>query len=166
MKIVKKVGNFIIFGILIILLVQVMYSKWIRKDCVVKIGPYAILIVLTESMEPTIQQGEMILIQEKQTYELEDIVTYLNTDGMLITHRILQMDENNFIAKGDKNQVEDESLSCKAIQGKVIYHSGGIGKLLLQNGKRGILVCLLIGGFMVSQILRKGKNYETETEKT
>ena len=47
------------------------------------------LIVITGSMEPTINIKEMIIIKEQKDYKVLDIVTYKDEKGTLITHRIV-----------------------------------------------------------------------------
>ena len=44
--------------ILSIILITIIYSKYIQKSSVVKLGKYGILIVVSNSMEPTIQEGD------------------------------------------------------------------------------------------------------------
>lgn len=140
---IKRILKNTVLVILIIILLYVCYAKYIRKDAVVKIGGYGILIVLTNSMEPMIQEKELIIIKEKEAYELNDIVTYCDLYGTLITHRIVQMDEDSFMARGDNNSVVDENMSLDNIQGKVIYHSRILGIFALYYLKFIIVICCM-----------------------
>ena len=125
-KIISLLNKTILF-ILIVLLLLVCYSRYIQKEKIIKIGKYAILVVLTESMEPTIEEKEMILVKEYEKYNLKDIITYIDYENYLITHRIMQIDEYTFIAKGDNNYIADENIEVERIEGKVIYHSKVLG---------------------------------------
>ena len=113
---------------LTILLVLASYSKFILKQKLIKVGDYSILVVLTGSMEPTIKAGEMILIKEKDQYQVGDIVTYIDEDAYFITHRITQINGNECITRGDNNNVDDQPINRKDIIGKVIHigHEYGI----------------------------------------
>lgn len=156
----KKLIQNVILIFLVIALLFAGYSKFVRKDCLVKFAGYSFLIVLTESMEPTIVPKELILIKECASYELGDIVTYQSMDGTFITHRILQMDGFLFIAKGDKNEVTDSSTSLETIQGKVIFHSKILGIFVTRYLKIVIIACFAIWAMMSITKLIKEKQYE------
>ena len=107
------------------------YSKFILKQKLIKVGDYSILVVLTGSMEPTIKAGEMILIKEKDQYQVGDIVTYIDEDAYFITHRITQINGEECITQGDNNNLEDSKFNTKNIQGAVVSHSKVIGFFIL-----------------------------------
>lgn len=106
---------------LIIILFYILYSRYIQKDKVTKIFGYGFLVVLTGSMEPEINAGELVIIKEVE-YEVNDIITY-ETDDLLVTHRIIEKDGNEYICKGDSNNEKDLKILENQIQGKVVYHS-------------------------------------------
>lgn len=153
-----------ICSLLIITLLYVCYAKYIRKDSVVKIGKYGVLIVLTNSMEPIIKERSLIIIKEETQYELNDIVTYVDSYGTLITHRILKIDEYTFMSRGDNNTVSDESTSINQIQGKVIFCSEILGVFVLYYLKFVIIICLFIWGILYwkVQFTKEEKNEEKE----
>lgn len=157
---VKKFVQNVILILLVIALILVSYSKFIKKDCVVKIGDYGILIVLTESMKPTIFPQELILMKQCDYYEINDIVTYQNSDKFLITHRVVQIDEYSFIAKGDKNEVADSSEPIEAIQGKVIFHSKILGIFVMQYLKIVMIAYFVIWTVICVAKQIKEKRYE------
>ena len=99
---------------------------------------------MTGSMEPSIKEKECILIKECENYEINDIVTYVDVYENLITHRILEMSEKDFITKGDNNDISDESTDIRNIQGKVVYHSKILGIFILYYLKIIIVIYVLI----------------------
>lgn len=132
----KKIFNIfskIIIIFLIVILIYILYSKYIAKNKITKLGGYGFLIVLTGSMEPEISSGELVIIKEKNNYNVGDIITY-ETGDLLVTHRIVEIreniesseknnDEKEYICKGDFNNEKDLKIFENQIQGKVIYHS-------------------------------------------
>ncbi|MBR3697841.1 MAG: hypothetical protein IKM97_06300 [Clostridia bacterium] len=50
-----------------------------------------ILIVVTGSMEPSINIKEMIVIKEQKDYKIGDIVTYKDNNNNFVTHRIVNI---------------------------------------------------------------------------
>lgn len=147
----------------IIVLLMVLYSKYIKQDAIIKVFGNACLIVATGSMEPTIFSEEMIVISEKEKYEKGDIVTYIDEDGFIITHRIVELDSNTFISKGDANNVNDESCEISRIQGKVIFHSKILGFFILYLLKP---ICVLYAiSILVMEIFKISRKGEKENEK-
>lgn len=131
MKIVKKIILFFISLILILILISAIYSKYVKKERIIKIFGKAFFIVATGSMEPTICKEELLIISEKENYKKGDIVTYIDNDDFLITHRIIDIDKINFVTKGDANNIKDEECKIDKIQGKVIFHSKILGFFIL-----------------------------------
>ena len=170
MKIFKIIVKMTTLVILILLLFSVLHSKYVRKDKIIKIFGKAVLIVTTGSMEPTIKSGELIIISEKDNYKIGDIVTFIDEDEFLITHRIIELEDIKFISKGDGNNVKDKPLNLNCIQGKVIFHSKIVGFFVLYLLKPiCVLYAISIVVLEVSKINQKGdkengKEYENKTK--
>ena len=124
-KIAKNILLKIIVILLVIILVYILYSKYIEKNKVTKICGYGFLVVLTGSMEPEINSGELVIIKEGE-YEVNDVITY-EAENLLVTHRIIEKNivngKTEYICKGDANNENDLKIPENQIQGKVIYHS-------------------------------------------
>lgn len=129
---------------LIVVLIEICYSKFVEKEYPVKLFGFSFLCVTTGSMEPTIDSGELIIIREKDKYLENDIVTYLDDDGFLITHRIVNIDEDKMITKGDNNNLNDPEVQMKNIQGKVILHSKLLGVFVIYILKPLIFIYVII----------------------
>lgn len=65
----KFLSNFLIIFLLVIL-IFVIYSRYIRKDKMIDFFGYKFLIVLTGSMEPEIQMGSFVIIRENENYNV------------------------------------------------------------------------------------------------
>ena len=116
---------------------------------------------MTGSMEPTIEKDELIIIKEQKAYQVGDIATYVDVYGNLITHRIEYLDKQDFVTKGDDNEISDESTNVKNIQGKVIYHSKPLGIFILYYLRLVIAVYIIIWLVLcVRKIVRKEEKHE------
>ena len=62
--------------------------------------------VLTGSMEPAVHVGSMIFTAPQFSYKSGDIITFKRGD-ITITHRIVGMEKNQYLTKGDANKSED-----------------------------------------------------------
>jgi len=84
--------------------------------------------VVTGSMEPEILIGDIILIKEQDDYKVNDIITFRYKDNY-ITHRIIKIDDNEIITKGDGNNKSDEPITKDNVVGKVIFYFKGLNYL-------------------------------------
>lgn len=89
---------------------------------------YQIKTVLSGSMEPGIQTGSIIAIKpggDMTRFRQGDVITFLNPDNLLITHRILSAEFNSalgeasYTTKGDNNDAADTAaVSSKNVVGQ------------------------------------------------
>lgn len=85
--------------------------------------------ISSESMKPKLNINDIIVVKkgyENKEYKIGNIITFKNSKGELITHRISKIStvsgNNTYITKGDNNEVEDDEIvEYKDIIGKVIY---------------------------------------------
>ena len=82
---------------------------------------------MSDSMNPVFKKNDIIIIQEQNEYKVGDIVAYIAEDGNIVTHRIIEKNENGFYTKGDNNNTKDETLiHSNSIIGKfktILYSS-------------------------------------------
>lgn len=95
-------------------------------------------------MEPEIDAGELIVIKECDEYKKGDIVTFLDQDNFLVTHRIVNLNEKTMITKGDNNDLFDEEINLSNIKGKVIFHSKILGFFVLYLLKPLIFIYVIV----------------------
>lgn len=122
-------------GILVCLLIIILgiqtYNKLIVHDETAGILGYNYKTVLTGSMEPAIPVGSIVITKEQSSYEIEDIISF-QEEGAIITHRIISIDRERYITKGDANNVADtEEVQQKQILGKVILMIPLLGYLVM-----------------------------------
>jgi len=162
LKKVKKVLFIIITLILVLVLAFNIYNfvsiKILKKDFA-SIKGYAILEVVSGSMEPTIKVGDLIVIDTKvQKYKEQDIVTFRDVNGSFVTHRIISLDKDKMITKGDNNNTKDEALSTKNIVGKYVFKISGVGLILSSLKSPFVLVMVLLIGILVCYLISTDKN--------
>lgn len=106
----------ILLPILIINLTLIAKS-YINEDEVPSVGGVFPMIVLTDSMYPVIESGDLILCHTLEAEEVKvgDVITFYDPMGngtSVVTHRVLEISEKDgrpqFVTKGDNNNVEDQ----------------------------------------------------------
>jgi len=115
---------------------------------------HAVMTVLSGSMEPTIPQHSLVVLREVDTNTLEvgDVVTYLTSGNITITHRITEIIENyqgggmrGFRLQGDNNLQEDiEVIWAGNVIGEIIYTNLFLGQVILFIQEYIILIVIFI----------------------
>jgi len=132
---------------------------------------YKIFVIVSGSMEPNINKGDVIFIKEAKEQELEigDIISF-NDRGEIVTHRISNINNDEgkvlYITKGDNNKKEDrESISYDKIEGEYIFKLNGFGNFIkiLQNKIVLILLfTILILNYLYMKRINKRKKKREE----
>lgn len=118
---------------------------------------YKPAIVLSGSMEPTIETGSIVLIDKNDTEDIAkgDIIAF-NVDNTFITHRVTKIDDEGIHTKGDGNQTADLwVLQQDDVAGKTAYwipKAGYVASWLTSKKGMiivvGICVALIIASFL------------------
>lgn len=125
---------------------------------------FAPLTVVSGSMSPGIETGDMVIIKlGNQKIKSGDIITY-RLDDMLITHRVKSISGQKlaaaFVTQGDANSVPDyEMVGSNQIVGKYICKipMGGYIKASLR-GLPGVLILLgLVLIVVMQEVLHRTK---------
>lgn len=153
MKLVKKIILIIVTIILTLLISYNIYSfvciNILGKE-LVTINGYAILEVVSGSMEPEIKIGDMIIINTKeQDFKKGNVVTYHDSNNSLVTHRIISIEGNEIITKGDNNNTEDNPIYKSEIVGRALYKMRNAGRIIASIRSPLTMVMIFIIGVLV-----------------
>ena len=119
----KKFFKFIIYAVISIVIVILLCSvtnRILSKENYTNILGYTFLEVVTGSMSGTIEIGDGIIVKLISEIKENDIIVYKKADN-LITHRLIKIEEDRLITKGDANNIPDEPITKDMIIGKVIF---------------------------------------------
>ena len=105
MKILKVLVNVLTWLFLITIIALAIIT--IITNFNIFIG-YQSFLVQSGSMEPAIMIGDIVVVQKQNQYFKNDVITFLNKDQRVVTHRIIEIKETDgeiqFITKGDANR--------------------------------------------------------------
>ncbi|MRZ81797.1 signal peptidase I [Paeniclostridium sordellii] len=125
-----KILNIAVIGVIILLGLNLITTK---SDKLFKLIGFRTYTVLSGSMEPEFYPGDMVVTKhkDKANINVNDIVTYRDNEGVIITHRIIEETDEGYITKGDNNNVKDAGiLKEENIIGKVKFSIPKIGYLM------------------------------------
>ena len=81
---------------------------------------YGAAVVLSGSMEPELSKGDLIIIKETDSFEYNEIVVFQDGET-LVVHRIVEINDERIVTKGDANNVADEPIVKSLIRGEVLF---------------------------------------------
>ncbi|MDE6285278.1 MAG: signal peptidase I [Bacilli bacterium] len=146
MRVIKKIIKSLIIVFLLMILSYNIYNfvniKILKND-ITSINGYVLLEIASASMNPTLKEGDLIIINTKiKEYQQGDIITYYDEEKVLITHRIVKIDGDTIITQGDYNNTEDPEITQDKIIGVYVNKLNNCGKII--NTLKSPLIMILI----------------------
>lgn len=163
-KQIKKTAK-LVFSILcwtacafvLILCISNLYQQIFNPDGYTGLFGLGEAVVASDSMDavgsnPRIQKNDLVFYKEANVSEVQagDIVIYeSNTSAgtKLIIHRVVEINENTFIAKGDNNAVADDPMPTTAIVGQYVFKLNDVGvifNLLSAKFAPLLIICIIV----------------------
>lgn len=135
-KIMTVVGIVLCVILVPILVVNItlIIKGFINKDEVPMFGNYAPLIVLTDSMDPTISGGDLIIVKKVDFSEIAegDVISFFDPesgDNSVVTHRVLKRNVTPEDGLPEYFNPENEP-GIVTEDGKTYFNTQGDGNLL------------------------------------
>lgn len=166
---------------MLIINVTLIVKSYTSPDKVPDVGGYMPMIVLTESMQGTINAGDLIIIKSAKPEEIQkgDIITYFDpksSKNSTTTHTVIDIKTIDgklmFETKGDANNTADKDpVPAEKLIGE---YNGvripGMGRVaMFMQTTPGLLVCvvlplLLLIGYDMLRRRKFEKSKQTDTE--
>jgi signal peptidase len=128
-NIISNIIKTILYIILIAILMVIIVQRVSNNN--VSIGGIRIFTIITGSMEPVYNVGDILVSKNVSPADLKigDNITYLGAkgdlEGLVVTHQIVNASHDetgyHFVTKGVNNEIADPKIDANQIYGKVIY---------------------------------------------
>ena len=127
-----------VLNVLLVVLLVAIVAPFVVYAAPWLVGAEASFIVLTASMTPAIEPGDVVIVGETEPSAIEegDVITFTRADAETpVTHRVVGVTEANgdvaFETKGDANENPDEGLVPEAnVIGTVVFTIPYIGYVI------------------------------------
>lgn len=166
MGVIKKIFKVIIYAfltlIMVICLIASITPKIYKTNYPVILG-YTYFEVSTGSMMPELEIGDLIIVKITDDVKADDVITY-KSENNFITHRIISIDNEMIITKGDANNTPDQEISKNSVVGKVIKTISGFGKVYYVATNIYFLIAVfgVIITFIIVASIKKDKKLKEE----
>lgn len=181
-KVLTIVGTVMCVILIPILLINItlIAKSFINKDEVPSIGGMLPLIVLTDSMHPEIESGDLIICNTAEAEDIKenDVISFFDPAGngtSIVTHRVIEIVEEDgeifFRTRGDNNNTEDkEPVPAENLVGIYKMRIAGAGHVaMFMQSTAGLIICvvlpiiLLVGYDIIRRrIYEKSKKEDTD----
>ena len=176
-RILTVIGTVLCIILIPILIINcTLIVKSFTSDEVPSVAGVLPLIVLTDSMYPVIESGDLIICHTAEPEEIEegDVISFFDPAGngsSIVTHRVLEVTEQGgqiaWRTKGDNNNTEDRLLVTgdklvAVYEGTRIAGAGNVA--LFMQTTPGLIVCvvcpilLLVGYDMIRRRMYEKSN--------
>ncbi|MEG1351432.1 MAG: signal peptidase I [Bacilli bacterium] len=175
MKWIKAILKGIIYtilGIMIMLCVYILVTTGIFKQDYANVFGYTYFQVKTGSMTGEIEKDDLIIVKLTNKVVENDIITFKDNKDF-ITHRLIKINNNQLLTKGDANNTLDEPINKTQVIGKVVF----VVSTVFMLRALGLLIIIFIilslinfdvifKKFIIKSERSKKRNYNLDLEKT
>lgn len=121
-------------------------------------------VVLSGSMEPELSTGDLIIVKETDDFEVNDVVVYQDGIG-LVVHRIVDIEGDTVITKGDANNAADQPIDRTAVKGTVSFSVPFAGNIVTFLKSKIGTVCIIIAIIALVELSRRRERQEYDEER-
>lgn len=108
-------------------------------------------VILSGSMEPALSPGDVVIVSDTASVEVGDIITFSNGGSIPVTHRVVGVQDGQYVTKGDANGNPDTApVAPGSVLGGVVYTIPLIGYVILwANTPTGQVALVLVPLFLL-----------------
>ena len=120
--------------------------------------------VQSNSMQPELSIGDMLVVQTQPQYNTGDVVVY-QSQTSLVVHRIISVAGETITTQGDANNTPDAPFESSCIKGKVVASVPGLGLVVnFLKTPLGILAVLVAAVLVIELSFRRQKQAKHSKE--
>ncbi len=165
---------------ILIINITLIVRSFTNPDKVPSVGRFFPLIVLTDSMFPEIESGDLIICNtaEPEDIAVGDVISFFDPVGngsSIVTHRVVEVTQEDgslaWKTKGDANNVEDSALvPAQKLVGVYRSRIAGAGNIaMFMQTTQGLILCvvcpiLLLVGYDIIRRRMYEKAHKQDTE--
>lgn len=112
---------FLAFALNSMIQLRIMHKKYVN------IFGYTYFQILTGSMANEINVDDIVIVKITTDTKEGDVISYIS-ESSVVTHRIVSIEGDKIVTKGDANNANDEPIERKDVIGKVVHVAARLGK--------------------------------------
>ena len=169
---VFRAVTWVVMIVLLFFVLSGLYQRTIGKDPNSGILGIGYATVVSGSMKPMLNEGDFLVYQRQPSdrYEVNDVIIYVKDGGTenekLISHRVISIDGETVIVKGDANEYADDPIIKDQIVGRMVFYVPKLGKAaeFLKTPVGYACICGVIIVLVILNILSVRKDRKAEKQ--
>lgn len=155
LKLIGRVLSAAITALLAILLCGNLYTiaaRALTDELQPAVFGWSTAVVISGSMSGEIEVNDMVVIHREKSYDTGDVITF-ESNGSLVTHRIVDVTDDGFVTKGDANNAEDlRPIPMENVVGRVVLVIPRVGAAIEFLRTPLGMMCLVLVGFAMIEL--------------
>jgi signal peptidase len=156
-----QVGNILGLAVSLVLLpvliinITLIAKSYLNTGKVPSVGGYLPLIVLSDSMYPNIQSGDLIICRETDptSVQVGDVIAFFDPAGngtSVVSHRVVSVVQEegtlSFLTQGDANNAQDDAaVPAENLVGVYQSRIAGAGNVaMFMQTSTGLIICVVL----------------------
>ncbi len=168
-KFLNKLFNIILSILIVIVLIclgVVSYTfiqvKVLNKSYANYFG-YTYFHTISGSMEDYINIDDYVFVKITKDVSKDDVISFEDNE-MIVTHRIIKINDKEIITKGDANNVTDKPINKEQVIGKVVYIGRDYGKIIKIISEPIVFISFFITVVLFSLVFSDEKKERSEKD--
>lgn len=157
-KIFTVIGTIlcVILAPILILNCTLIAKSYLNKDAVPDVGGYSPMVVLSDSMFPYIEAGDLIICKQAdpEIVKVGDVISFFDpasSGDSVVTHRVVEIQTQDdgtlaWITRGDANNADDSNpVPAKNLVGVYQRKISGLGNVVMyMQTTKGLITCVVV----------------------
>ncbi len=124
---------------------------------------YTYFHTISGSMENYINIDDYVFVKITKNVSKDDVISFEDND-MIVTHRIIKINDKKIITKGDANNAADKPIKKDQIIGKVVFVGRNYGKIIKIISEPIVFVSFFITIILFSLVFSDDKKERSEKD--
>lgn len=143
LKSVIRISVLVLLAILVGVSIYTMNASMLGGNALPMPLGFGVTVVLSGSMEPELSVDDLLIVKPADAYEVGDVVVF-QTQRTAVVHRIVSINGDEIITRGDANTSDDDPITKANIKGKVVCAIPFVG-IIVNLIKTPVVTLLFIG---------------------
>ncbi len=143
LKSVIRISVLVLLAILVGVSIYTMNASMLGGNSLPMPLGFGMTVVLSGSMEPELSVDDLLIVKPADAYEVGDVVVF-QTQRTAVVHRIVSINGDEIITRGDANTSDDDPITQANIKGKVVCAIPFVG-IIVNLIKTPVVTLLFIG---------------------
>ena len=112
---------------------------------------YGAAVVLSGSMEPELSVDDLVVIKETDDIAENDVIVYQSGNSLVI-HRVIEINGDEIVTKGDANNTIDDPITLSAVKGKLLFAIPFIGIITHITRSPIAVICIILLALLLMEL--------------